>query len=169
MKKLLIFFLIVGKTSFGQNCAFINIYETLEYLPNYESEFNSMKSKLQHFDDSMNVIRQDFYSKILRIECAVGITDSARINQHREKNKNLLKEFEEFNEVYLEMLRLLYDKLNMVFLINLMYIAEIEIIEFAKTKNVDCISDSDYIYFCENPVDYTEDFIQYLLCKYEYD
>lgn len=48
-----------------------------------------------------------------------------------------------------------------------MYIAEFEIVEFAKTKNVDCIGDSDYIYFCENPVDYPEDFIQYLLCKYQ--
>lgn len=169
MKKLVLFFLIIGPISFGQNCGYINVHETLEYLPNYEVEFNIMKSKLQHYDDSMNLIREDLYSRIIRFNCAIGLSDSAILAVQSERNQNLVIEYENFCVYYLESLRSYFEFLRSIFLTNLLNTVAIEMDQFAKTKNVDCMSDSNYIYFCENPVDYTDEFIQYLLCKYEYD
>lgn len=167
MKNLVLLFLIIGKISFGQNCGFINSYETIPYLPEYESEYNLMKCKLQHFDDSMSLIRNDLYSRIVRFDCAVGLVDTARINEHREKNKKLLEEFKNFNDCYLESLRSLYKNLRMIVLTNLLNAVAFEIAEFAKIVHVDCMADSNYIYFCDNQIDFTEDFIDYLLRKYE--
>lgn len=154
MKKLVLFFLIIGRISFGQNCALVSSSQALPYLISFESAIAELTNLVNKFQDSLE-------QKAINLE---------RYCSHCKSDSIDYSALEKQNEELLQLEKLLYDSLEYLvdsLMVNV-YNEYNEFLEcFALENNLSILCDEDSLSLMSVEFDYTDEFIQYILCYYE--